>query len=122
MAFSMLTKDFDAAFQKLGSNINSVILCGIETHVCIHRTTLDLLERGIDVHCVADAVSSRSMTDRMLGLERLRQSGAFITTSESIILGLVEGAENPLFKPLQKTIINRAPDSGLFPDPQRVPK
>ncbi|KAL5110968.1 Isochorismatase domain-containing protein 2 [Taenia crassiceps] len=113
LSFSMITKELESMID-LKKDVDSVILCGIETHVCVQRTALELLERGIDVHCVADAVSSRSLVDRMFALERMRQSGVFITTSESIILGLVDGSEHLLFKSLQKLIIPKAPDSGLL--------
>ena len=63
-------------------DIKSVVLCGIETHACIHHTTLDLMEAGMDVHIVVDCCSSRSMTDRKYALERLRDIGAYLTTSE----------------------------------------
>lgn len=46
------------------SDINSVMICGIENHVCVQNTVLDLLEDNFDVHLIADACSSRSMTDR----------------------------------------------------------
>ena len=112
-SFTMITKELEKVID-LSKNVDSVILCGIESHVCVQRTALDLLERGIEVHCVADAVSSRSMVDRMFALERMRQSGVFITTSESVILGLMDGSEHPLFRDVQKLIIPKAPDSGLL--------
>lgn len=94
--------------------IKSVVLCGIEAHVCVQQTALDLLESGLDVHVVVDGCSSRSMTDRMYTLERMRDSGAFLTTSESIILGLAGGSNHPSFKQLQKIIWESAPDTGLL--------
>lgn len=51
---------------KINSNIKSIILCGIEAHVCILHTAFDLLEKGYDVHVVADATSSRSLVDRYI--------------------------------------------------------
>ncbi|WP_411025451.1 isochorismatase family protein [Salmonella sp. s55004] len=95
-------------------DIKSVIMCGIETQVCVQQTTLDLLERGIDVHIIADACSSRSMVDRMFAFERMRQSGAFITTSESMILQLVGNSKHPNFRECQKIIAESAPDTGLL--------
>jgi len=95
-------------------DLKSVILCGIECHACIQQTTLDLKEQGFDVHVVADAVSSRSMVDRMYGLQRLREAGAYISTSESMILMLARDAKHPRFKELQKIIWDSAPDSGLL--------
>ena len=62
--------------------IQSVILCGLETHACVYHTTLDLLKAGIEVHLIVDGVSSRSLIDKHFALARLRDSGAFLTTSE----------------------------------------
>ncbi|KAK3870723.1 hypothetical protein Pcinc_024074 [Petrolisthes cinctipes] len=95
--------------------IKAVVLCGIESHVCVQLTCLDLLESGLDVHVVVDACSSRSMVDRMYSFERMRDSGAFLTTSESVILGLAGGSSHPSFKQLQKVIWESAPDTGLLP-------
>ena len=92
----------------------SVLLCGIEAHVCVQYTALELLNLGFDVHIIADAVSSRTQVNRKFAFDRLRQSGAFITTSESAILGLCEGADHPKFRELQKLIMENAPDTGLL--------
>lgn len=62
--FSMLTPDLFDALKTAAPNCKSVVLCGIETHVCIQGTTLALLENGYEVHIVVDACSSRSMVDR----------------------------------------------------------
>ncbi|XP_039365835.1 isochorismatase domain-containing protein 2 isoform X4 [Mauremys reevesii] len=80
----------------------------------LQSTALDALERGLDVHVVADACSSRSQVDRLAALSRLRQSGAFITTSEGLILQLVRDAAHPRFRQIQKLIKDPAPDSGLL--------
>ncbi|XP_795064.1 isochorismatase domain-containing protein 2 [Strongylocentrotus purpuratus] len=101
--------------EKLKENdTKTVVLCGIETQVCVQQTTLDLLEKGYEVHVVADACSSRTMVDRMYAIERLRDCGAFITTSEAIILQMVKDAAHPNFKEIQKVIATSAPDSGLL--------
>merc|ERR1712173_139025 len=100
--------------QNAHTDIKSVILCGIETHACIHHTTLDLLEMGLDVHIPVDCVSSRSMTDRKFSLDRLRQSGAFLTTSETVILGFAPDAAHPKFKGLQKLVMEPSKDTGLL--------
>lgn len=110
--FSMCASDILSDLEK--RNIQEIILCGIEAHVCIYQTTLDLLNRGYTVHVVADAVSSRSMTDRMVALKTLQQAGAYLTTSESLILGLVGGSDHPKFKAVQKIIMQSAPDTGLL--------
>lgn len=94
-------------------DIKSMILCGIETQACILRTTADLLERDYEVHVVADAVSSRSQTDRLFALSTMRQMGAYITTSETVLLQLLGDAKHPKFREAQKLIMTSAPDSGL---------
>lgn len=94
--------------------LRSVLLCGIETQVCIMSTALDLLDRGLQVHVVVDACSSRSQVDRLVALTRMRQSGAFLSTSESLILQLVRDAAHPKFREIQKIIKEPAPDSGLL--------
>ncbi|CAM1310243.1 ISOC2 (predicted) [Pycnogonum litorale] len=111
--FSMLTNDVLEGLKKNG-DIKSVVLCGIEAHVCILGTTLSLLEQGYDVHVVVDACSSRNMVDRMYAFERMKNCGAFLTTSESIILGLVGDSAHPKFKEVQKLIVEKSPDSGLL--------
>ncbi|XP_067878136.1 isochorismatase domain-containing protein 2 isoform X2 [Heterodontus francisci] len=79
----------------------------------LQSTALDLLERGLDVHVVADACSSRSQVDRLIALSRMKQSGAFLTTSEGTLLQLVQDAKHPKFREVQKIITEPAPDSNL---------
>ncbi|KAF6077832.1 isochorismatase domain containing 2 [Phyllostomus discolor] len=78
------------------------------------NTALDLLDLGLQVHVVVDACSSRSQVDRLVALARMRQSGAFLSTSEGLILQLVGDAAHPQFKEIQKIIKEPAPDSGLL--------
>uniref|UniRef100_A0A6I8N2R9 Isochorismatase domain containing 2 n=1 Tax=Ornithorhynchus anatinus TaxID=9258 RepID=A0A6I8N2R9_ORNAN len=111
--FSMVTAEVERELEAR-PGLRSVLLCGIEAQACIMSTALDLLDRGLDVHVVADACSSRSQVDRLLALSRMRQSGAFLTTSESLILQLVRDAAHPRFKEVQKLIKHPAPDSGLL--------
>ncbi|XP_077979118.1 isochorismatase domain-containing protein 2-like [Glandiceps talaboti] len=110
--FTMVLPEIEEHIKNLG--VKSVILCGIETQACIQATAIDLLEKDIDVHVIADACSSRSMVDRMYALERMKQSGAFITTSESMVLQLLRDAKHPDFRETQKVIWTTAPDSGLL--------
>merc|ERR1719289_838064 len=112
--FTMCVPSLMTELSKQQSVTKSIILCGIETHACIHHTTLDLLEMGMDVHIPVDCVSSRSMTDRKFALERLRQVGAFLTTSECVILGLAPDAAHPTFRGLQKLVMEQAMDTGLL--------
>ncbi|XP_056399565.1 isochorismatase domain-containing protein 2 isoform X3 [Hyla sarda] len=80
----------------------------------LQSTTLDLLDKGYDVHIVADACSSRSQVDRLVALSRMKQSGAFLTTGEGVILQLLQDAAHPKFKEVQKIIKDPTPDSGLL--------
>ncbi|KAI0227388.1 Isochorismatase domain-containing protein 2 [Lamellibrachia satsuma] len=111
-SFSMLIPAVEEHMKKLEAK--SIMLCGIEAHACIQQTVLDLLEKDYDVHVLVDAVSSRNMVDRMYALQRMRDAGAFLTTSESLLLQLLKDAANPKFRDVQKLIMDPAPDSGLL--------
>ena len=76
----------------------NVILCGIETHVCVLQTCLDLLEGGFNPVVVQDCVSSRKPEDKLVALERMRQEGARITTLESVLFELTRRAGTETFK------------------------
>uniref|UniRef100_A0AC11B0H0 Isochorismatase domain containing 2 n=1 Tax=Ovis aries TaxID=9940 RepID=A0AC11B0H0_SHEEP len=80
----------------------------------LKQTALDLLDRGLQVHVVVDACTSRSQVDRLVALSRMRQSGAFLSTSEGLILQLMGDAAHPQFKEIQKLIKEPSPDSGLL--------
>jgi nicotinamidase-related amidase len=84
---------------------DQVVVCGIETHVCVSQTVLDLLERGVEVQIPADAVGSRHGIDYERGLERLERAGAVVTTVEAALFELLERAGTPEFKAVQKLII-----------------
>ncbi|KAE8635457.1 hypothetical protein XENTR_v10002628 [Xenopus tropicalis] len=111
--FSMVLPEVEAALAET-PGVRSVVLFGVETHVCIQQTALDLIGRGVEVHIVADATSSRSMMDRMFALERLARNGIIITTSEAILLQLVADKDHPKFKEIQNLIKASAPESGLL--------
>ncbi|XP_064799636.1 isochorismatase domain-containing protein 1 isoform X1 [Oncorhynchus masou masou] len=111
--FSMVLPEAEAALADL-PGVRSVVLFGVETHVCIQQTALDLLARGFEVHMVADSTSSRSMMDRMFALERMARTGIIVTTSESVLLQLVGDKEHPKFKEIQNIIKASAPESGLL--------
>nr|CDJ87417.1 Isochorismatase domain containing protein [Haemonchus contortus] len=92
----------------------SVVLVGLEAHVCILHTTYSLIERGIDVNVVVDAVTARTLVDRKYGFKQLEQVGAVLTTSECVILRLVKDAAHPNFKEIQKIITPGILDSSLM--------
>ncbi len=81
------------------------IVCGIEAHVCVSQTVHDLLTAGVQVHVPADAVGSRHQVDYERALERLAAAGAVITTVEAALFELLERANTPEFKPIQKLIL-----------------
>lgn len=81
-----------------------VVVCGIEAHVCVLQTAIDLLERGFDVHVVADAVDSRFAENHRLALERMRDSGAEIVTTEMVLFEWLERAGTPEFKDVSKLV------------------
>ena len=84
---------------------DQVVICGIETHVCVMQTALDLLDDGLEVHVVTDAVASRNAHDREVGLRRMEGAGATLTTVETALLELCERAGTPEFKAVQKVIL-----------------
>lgn len=96
----------DATFMKELKNldVDHLILAGAEAHICVLNTALDALEKGYTVHLVADAVSSRTTSNRHYGIERLRQSGAFICTTEMILFQLLKEAGTMTFREISKLI------------------
>jgi len=86
--------------------ITNLIVCGIETHICIQQTVLDCLQKGFKVILVSDAMGSRNMLDHEIALQRMIQTGANITTTESIIFELCKTADRKEFKEIRKIIIS----------------
>ena len=95
----------DAFLQALKqTGARQVVLAGIETHVCVYQTTRDLLDLGLEVDVVADAVSSRSATTRDIALRRIAAAGAGLTSAESILFELMRTAEHPAFRDVLKIV------------------
>ena len=86
--------------------ITNLIICGIETHICIQQTVLDCLQKGLEVILVSDAMSSRNRVDHQIALQRMIQKGAIITTTESIIFELCKTAERKEFKDIRNIILS----------------
>jgi nicotinamidase-related amidase len=84
-----------------------VLLAGIETHVCVQQTALDLLALDFRVFIAADAVASRCAIDHAQALHRLERAGAVITTSESAVFEWVGGAGTPQFKEVSQLVQER---------------
>jgi nicotinamidase-related amidase len=83
---------------------HGIILCGIETHVCVLQTGLDLLQSGRRVYVAADACASRNKQNWRFGLDLLRQAGAVIASTETLAFGLLRAAGTDSFKRLSQLI------------------
>ena len=90
---------------KLPGTINTMILVGVETHICIYQTAMGALARGLVPWIVADGVSSRTVENHALGLAALRTAGAKIGPAEMIIYELLGRAGTPQFKEILPYII-----------------
>lgn len=80
-AFSMWTPEVQKAFKKLGEGARECVIVGIESHICVTQTTLDLLREGHRVYVIADGVSSCNPQEIGIALNRLRSEGAVVSTS-----------------------------------------
>ena len=80
---------------------DQVVLCGVEAHVCVSQTALELLAAGTDVHVAADAVSSRTAWNRELGLRRMAAAGATTSSVEMALFELLGAAGSDAFKTIQ---------------------
>jgi nicotinamidase-related amidase len=103
MTFSCAATDaFMQALQSLARQ--RVLVCGIETHVCVYQTVSDLLKAGYAVEVVADAVSSRTAENKRLGMERMNAKGATVTSTEMCLFELVQVAGTDEFKAISKLV------------------
>ncbi|MCL2405236.1 MAG: hydrolase [Defluviitaleaceae bacterium] len=90
---------------KLKSHNNkNVIVTGIEAHICVQTTVLELLAAGYNVYVAADCIGSRNENDQTYAEQRMRQAGAVITTLESILFELLVSADHPMRKEITKLI------------------
>lgn len=85
-------------------NIETAILCGLETHVCVFQTAMELLQKGLYVHVIADATASRTAENKQIGIQRMASAGAVISSTEMLLFELLRTAEHPQFKSLSKLI------------------
>jgi nicotinamidase-related amidase len=91
---------------------DQVLVAGIETHVCVNQTVLDLLADGVEVHVAEDAVGSRFPDTKRVGLRKMEQAGAILTSVETALFELVGRAGSDEFKAIQKLILDYAPNPG----------
>lgn len=83
---------------------NQILLCGIETHVCVYQTAIDLLRKGFEVNVIADAVSSRALENKQIGLQKMTSENTTIYSTEMALFELLRTAEHPRFKEIAKLI------------------
>jgi hypothetical protein len=103
LAFSCCDDEpFLAALRETGRK--NVIIGGIEAHVCVAQTTLDLLDAGFHPVVVADAVSSRNLSDKETALDRLRHAGATVTSVEAILFELCRVSRTDEFKAISALV------------------
>ena len=88
------------------------LICGIETHVCVNQTALDLLASGVDVQVAEDAVGSRTEKNKRVGLHKMEVAGATLTSVETALFELLGRAGTDEFKQVQRLILDCAPNPG----------
>ena len=102
MAFSCSgCQSFDSA---VTAGTTAVVLAGLETHVCVMQTALDLLAAGMSVHVAVDAVASRHAIDHEIALRRLEAAGAILTTSEAVLFEWCRTAEHRQFQAIRRLV------------------
>lgn len=99
----MLTPELKAWLHSVPER-RSVVLFGIEAHVCILQTAIELINNGYDVTILADATSSQRHNDRKLALEQLRAWGASVLPSESVLFALMESADHGKFSQISALV------------------
>jgi len=97
--FSCFGSDvFCSMLKRLPGNRNTVLLCGMESHICVMQTALGALREGYLVHVASDAVGSRTKWNWKIGLERMRAAGAVLSSAEMIIYELLRSSGTAAFK------------------------
>lgn len=104
--FSAVAEGGALDFLKSDARIK-VVVVGIEAHICVMQTVLDLLNQGFHVFVCVDAVSSRYAIDVKIALKRMQQAGAILVTSETCVYEWLETAVNPAFKEISAMVQER---------------
>lgn len=99
---SMNNDDFREKIASYGKK--TAVVCGVEAHICVQQTVLQLLDEGYSVYLAADCVSSRNAYDRDVALARMREAGAVVTTYESILYELLGDSRAEGFKEISKIV------------------
>ena len=103
-SFKTVEKTSFSALDVLPELKENVVIFGIETHICVYQTVMDLLKKGHSVYVVADCCASRNELDYKTSLELMRQAGAKITTLEIVLFEFLKSSKHPNFKEVQALI------------------
>ena len=93
---------FVTKLEELG--VKQVVLCGLETHVCVNQTAHDLLDKGFEVHLLRDCVTSRHEYNRLSGIAKMERSGVVPSSIEMALFELMRDAKHEKFKEIQALI------------------
>lgn len=83
---------------------SEIVIAGIEAHICVYQTAVDLLARGFRVHIITDAVSSRTAHNRDLAIMKMQGFGAVLTSVEMVLFELLKTADSPFFRTVAKIV------------------
>jgi nicotinamidase-related amidase len=95
-------KGFTSRLKELG--VSRIMIAGIESHICVEQTTLDVMHAGFEVHVIADAISSRTKENKKIGIKKMRQFGAVISSTEMAMYEIMERADTKEFKEVLKLV------------------
>jgi len=105
LMFSCFGSDvFCSLLKRLPGQRTTVLLCGMETHICVMQTALGALRDGYLVHVAADAVSSRTELNWRIGLDRMRAAGAIVSSTEMMIYELLRSSGAPAFREMLRDL------------------
>ena len=85
-------------------NRKNMLIAGIEAHVCVYQTAADLIDLQYEVQVIADAVASRTLENKMIGLEKSKSVGACLTSTETVLFELLKDAKSEKFKEISKIV------------------
>jgi nicotinamidase-related amidase len=93
---------FISKLKELG--IKRIMMAGIESHICVEQTTLDVMHAGFEVHVIADAISSRTKENKKIGIKKMKQFGAIVSSTEMAMYEIMERADTKEFKEVLKLV------------------
>ena len=112
--FSMMTPEVATLFQTYReAGRSKAVLFGVEAHVCVQQTCLDLIDEGVEVHLLVDGISSQRSIDRRTALSRMQKAGAVVTTSESALFDMLGDSTAKDFKAISG-LVKARPATGAW--------